>query len=186
MLLLARGQTVRRARERLLRGISWGTKEKRGLRGFPCLLCLHGAFSNSSRMGFAACKRGSTSEQGLESTTRIFVKTYVDELFKILVQIGQVILAALVIGDQLLLPLQELLSLLLQRLALGAFVVDPCDHQFVLVILGVVGKLRKKVLGRDERELLILVAVTSRSASEDQQPPIVGAWAALGGFLAHS
>lgn len=84
-------------------------------------------------------------------------KTYVNKLFEILVKIGQVVFAPCVFSNEFLLPLQQLLSALLQSFSLGPFVLDSCIHQLVFVIIGVVRMLCEKLFGRDERKLLVFM-----------------------------
>lgn len=71
---------------------------------------------------------------------------YVNELFQIVIQTGQVILPSLVVGNQFLFPLQKFLSLLLQCLALGSFVIDAGHHQCVVIIVCVFGVLGEELL----------------------------------------
>lgn len=87
-------------------------------------------------------------------------QTYVDKLLEIVVKIRKVILPPLIIRNELLLPLQQLLSLVLQSLTLRPLVVYPRKHERVFVVVGVIGELREEVLCGDEGELLVLVAVT--------------------------
>lgn len=70
----------------------------------------------------------------------------VNELFQIVIQTGQVILPSLVVGNQFLFPLQKFLSLLLQCLALGSFVIDAGHHQCVVIIVCVFGVLGEELL----------------------------------------
>lgn len=85
--------------------------------------------------------------------------TYVDEFLQILVQVGQVLLAARVLSNQLLLPLEQLLATLLQTLAFGSFVLNACVHELILVVSCTIWVLRKEFFGRNQRQLLVLVAV---------------------------
>ena len=81
--------------------------------------------------------------------------THVNKLFQVLVQICQVVAALLILGNELLLPLLQLESLLFQGLALGPFVVDARHHQGVLIVVGMLGVLCEEVLDRDQREELV-------------------------------
>jgi hypothetical protein len=84
--------------------------------------------------------------------------THIDELFQIIIQVGKIVFPPLVIRDELLFPLQQLLTLLLQALSYRSLVVDPGKHEVVLVIVGMLGELLEEVFDRDEGELLVLVA----------------------------
>lgn len=91
----------------------------------------------------------------------VYQEAYVNELLKIVVQVRKIILPSLIVRDELLLPLQQLLSLVLQAFALGPLVVDAREHEGVLVVVGVLGELREEILYGDEGELLVLVAIVA-------------------------
>lgn len=76
-----------------------------------------------------------------------------------MVQIGEVVLAALVVRNKLLLALEEFLALLLEGLALRPLVVDTRRHELVLIIVGMLRMLGEELFHGDERQLLVLVAV---------------------------
>lgn len=86
-------------------------------------------------------------------------KTYIDKLFQVLVQIGQVVLSPLVVVDELLLALEELLAALLQDLALLALVLDARKHAFVVVGVCVFGAQGEEFFDGDERQLLVFVTM---------------------------
>lgn len=88
----------------------------------------------------------------------MLTRTYVNELLKIVVKIRQIILSPLVVRNELLLPLQQLLSLILQPLSFCPLVVYPRKHERVFVIVRVIGELGEEVLFGGEGELLVLVA----------------------------
>ena len=88
--------------------------------------------------------------------------TYVDEPLEIFVKVGQIILALLVLGDELSLTLQEFLSLLLEGLALGSLVVDARHHEGVFVRFGMLRMLGKEFFNWNERELRVFVPVTGQ------------------------
>ena len=92
-----------------------------------------------------------------QSTTRE-AATHVDEFLQILVKICKVLLPFLVVCNELLLPLQQLLTLLLELLSLHSLVVDARNHQRVLIVIGVFGMLGKEFIDGYERELLVGVA----------------------------
>lgn len=79
------------------------------------------------------------------------VGTYIDELLQVLIQAGKVILPFLVLCDQGLLALEKLLARLLELLALGMFVVDARDHQFMLIGVLVLGELFQELFDGDQR-----------------------------------
>jgi hypothetical protein len=82
---------------------------------------------------------------------------YVDELLQVLVEVGQIVFTLLVLGNELLFPLGQLQPLLLEGLALRAFVGDTGDHQSVLIVVGVVWELGDELLDGDERQLEVRV-----------------------------
>lgn len=84
--------------------------------------------------------------------------TYINKLLEILIKVREIILAPLVVRNELLLALQQLLALLLESLALRTFVLNACKHESVLIVVGTVGELFEEVFDGDERELLICVA----------------------------
>lgn len=94
------------------------------------------------------------------------MSTHINELLQIVIQIRQVLPALLVIGNKLLLPLQQLLALLLQCLTLGALVLNPRNHQVILVGVGELGVLIEELFEGCERKLLILVTIASQSVSQ--------------------
>lgn len=87
------------------------------------------------------------------------MNTYVDEFLQILIQVGKIVLAARVFRNQLLLPLQQFLTTLLQTLTLGSLVLDARIHELVLVVGRAVRVLREKLFHRNQRQLLVLVAI---------------------------
>lgn len=101
----------------------------------------------------------------------MFVFAYINELLQVFVEIGQVVAALLVLGNQLLLALLQLEALQLQLLALCPLVVDARDHKRVLVVLvglvfvnhgrvaGISGVDGQELVDGDERELLIAMPV---------------------------
>lgn len=66
---------------------------------------------------------------------------YVNKLLQIIVQVSQILLSALVVGNELLLALEELLTLVLESLPDLSLVVDARKHERVLVVFGVFGEL---------------------------------------------
>lgn len=76
--------------------------------------------------------------------------THVDKPLEVLVEVRQVVLPLLILGDKFSLSLQEFLPLLLQSLPLGPLVVNPRYHQLVLVGPRVLRMLDKEFLGGDE------------------------------------
>lgn len=106
-------------------------------------------------MGFAACIKGvSTNRDALEPNW----VTNVDEFLKVLVEVGQVVLALLVIRDELLLPSYKLQPLLLEGLPLRSLVANSCNHHGVLIVVSVLGMQGNKAFDGDERELLVSMA----------------------------
>jgi hypothetical protein len=95
---------------------------------------------------------------------QIKVQTYINELFQVIVEIRQVLFPPLVVCNELLLPLQQLLALLLQSLALNSFVIDSGKHERILVGIAMLRKLRQKLLHGDEGQLLVLVTAELLSA----------------------
>jgi hypothetical protein len=87
--------------------------------------------------------------------------TNVNELLQFIIQVCQVLLSSLVVRDELLLPFQELLALLLQGLTLGSLVVDSREHQGVFIVVLVLRELLKEVFNGNQRELLVFVAAAS-------------------------
>ncbi|KUI56549.1 hypothetical protein VP1G_10863 [Cytospora mali] len=83
----------------------------------------------------------------------------VNELLQVVIQVCQVLPAFLVLGDELLLALQQLLALLLQALALGSLVLDPGDHECVLVGSNVLWVLGEELLDGNKRKFLVLVTI---------------------------
>lgn len=70
--------------------------------------------------------------------------THINKPLQILVEVRQIVLPLLILGDEFGFSLQEFLPLLLQRLPLGLLVVYPRRHKNVLVRLGVL-----RVLGEE-------------------------------------
>ncbi|KAF3386692.1 hypothetical protein F1880_000678 [Penicillium rolfsii] len=66
--------------------------------------------------------------------------TYVNEFLQILIQVGQIILALLVLCDQRLLALQEFLTRLLEFLSFGMFVVDARNHKVIFTGFAMLGE----------------------------------------------
>lgn len=56
------------------------------------------------------------------------------EFFQVAVEAGQVLLPLLIVGNEALFLLQQGLTLLLEGLALVRFVLDPCEHEFLLSV----------------------------------------------------
>ena len=75
--------------------------------------------------------------------------TYIDKPLQVLVQIGQVVLALLILCYLGLFALQQLLSRLLQLFPFSVFVVDARNHEFVLVGLVVFGMESQELLDGD-------------------------------------
>lgn len=63
-------------------------------------------------------------------------KTYIDELFQIIVEVGKIFSPLLVLKYEFLLPLEQLLTLLLKGLALSALILNTRHHQGVLIRFG--------------------------------------------------
>lgn len=80
------------------------------------------------------------------------VRTYINELFEILVEVGKVILPFLVLCDQALLTLQKLLSRLLQLLSFNMLVFDAGDHEVMFAGLAMFGVKLQEFFDRDQRE----------------------------------
>lgn len=70
----------------------------------------------------------------------IIASTYINELLKVLVEVGQIILALLILRDQGLLVLQQLLTSLLKFLSLRMLVIDARNHQVMFICLAVFGE----------------------------------------------
>lgn len=68
------------------------------------------------------------------------------------------VLFLVVVGDQALLLLEQTLALFFQRLSLGVFVVDACNHEVVFIVVGEVGVGCEEILGRNEGQRLVFVA----------------------------
>lgn len=85
--------------------------------------------------------------------------TYVDELLQVVVQIRQVFPTLLVLGDELLLPLQQLLALLFEGLALDSLILNTRCHQGILIGFDMLGILGEEFLYEGQWKFLILVAV---------------------------
>ena len=75
--------------------------------------------------------------------------THVDEFLKVIIQVGKIVFASLVVGDEFLLPFQQLLTLLLQSFALCAFVLDTGEHKGILVVGRMIGELFEKFFDGD-------------------------------------
>lgn len=101
-------------------------------------------------IGLAAWKNVRT-----ENETHIVVQkieyTDINKLLEVIVKVGQVILSSLVIRDEFLLSLEELLSLLLERLTLSSLMVDTRHHQGILVIVLMLGMLCKEFFNGNQR-----------------------------------
>lgn len=96
--------------------------------------------------------------RGIHFSIRKRSNTYVNELLQVIIEIGQVILSSLIIGNELLFALQELLALLFEGFTFSPFVVDAGHHECVFVIVLMFGLLGEKLFDGDERQLLVLVA----------------------------
>lgn len=70
----------------------------------------------------------------------IIASTYINKLLKVLVEVGQIILALLILRDQGLLVLQQLLTSLLKFLSLRMLVIDARNHQVMFICLAVFGE----------------------------------------------
>ena len=77
---------------------------------------------------------------------------YVNEFFKILVEVGKVILPFLVLCDQALLALQKLLPRLFQFLSLSMLVFDAGNHEIMFAGLAMFGVKLQEFFNRDQRE----------------------------------
>lgn len=60
-------------------------------------------------------------------------ETHIDKSFKVLVQVSQIVLSLLVLGDQGLLALEKLLTSLFELLSFRMFMVDASDHKLMFV-----------------------------------------------------
>lgn len=85
-------------------------------------------------------------------------EVYVNEGFQVFVQTRKVIFAFLVVRDEPLLSFQQALTLLLQGLTLCQLMVDAGKHQFLLVIICVLGLQFHEFFDRYQGELLIGMA----------------------------
>lgn len=81
---------------------------------------------------------------------RVF-RTHIDELLQIFIEVGQIVLALLVLGNELLLPAHQLEPLLLESFTSHSLVADACNHQGVLVGVGVLWLLGEEFFDGDER-----------------------------------
>lgn len=93
--------------------------------------------------------------------------TYINEFFQVLVQVGQVVFSPLVLGNELLLALEELLAALLEDLALFSLVLDAGKHALVVGGVFVLWFEGEEFFEGDERQLLVFVA---RQRKESSQP----------------
>ena len=76
--------------------------------------------------------------------------THINEPLQVLVEVRQVVLPLLVLGDELGLSLQEFLPLLFKRLPLRLLVIYPRRHENVLVRLRVLRVLGEELFDRDQ------------------------------------
>lgn len=76
--------------------------------------------------------------------------THINKLLQVIVQIGQVFSSFLVLGNQFLLPLQQLLALLLQRLTLDTLVFYAGNHESVLISVDVLWVFGEKLFDGNE------------------------------------
>lgn len=74
--------------------------------------------------------------------------TYINEFLEVLVEVGQIILALLILRDQGLLVLQQLLASLLEFLSLRMLVIDARNHQIMFISLAVFGEEFEEFLNR--------------------------------------
>ena len=119
-----------------------------GATGYPA----YGAFSNSFWIGLAAChtcqRQGVTAKQGI---------TNVNELLEIVIQTRQVVFPPLVLCDELLLPLQKILPLLLKMFAFYSLMLNSSEHELILVIVRGIRMKHEEFFDRHHRELLVFV-----------------------------
>lgn len=79
------------------------------------------------------------------------MNTHINEPLQVLIEVRQVVLPLLVLGDEFGLSLQEFLPLLLKRLSLRLLVVYPRCHEVVLVRLCVLRVLGDELFNGDQR-----------------------------------
>lgn len=86
-------------------------------------------------------------------------ETHIDELLQVIVQVCKILPPLLVLCNKLLFALQKFLALLLQGLALAAFILDARDHEGIFVGFFVPRVFREELFDGNEWQLLVLVAM---------------------------
>ena len=76
---------------------------------------------------------------------------YIDKSLQILIQTRQIILSLLILRDQGLLAFEKLLPSLFELFPFCMLVIDPCDHQFMLVRTLVFWMQGDELFDRDQR-----------------------------------